>query len=211
MQNKKGPFALFLLIATLATLAYFGKIYLFDKRQADTSDSLNDTKVLKWAGDSYLGYAFLHTVEMKKQLARKGISLEYEDDGGNYKERLEKFAEGSYDFIVLPVNSYIEHGMEHKFPGVIVSTICESKGADAIVGFADVLPNNRINDLDNSDLVIYYTSKSPSSFLLDLTISDFDLGNLRLDNYGEESLMVPKKCIKKLRRHQGTEVLEMPL
>lgn len=181
MKSKRGPLVLFFIIVLFALLAYFGKIFLFDKKQADTSDAKKITKTLNWAGDSYLGYAFLHSVEMKKQLARKGFALKFEDDGGNYEQRLEKFNEGTYDFIVLPINSYIEHGMKFKFPGVIVSAICESKGADAIVGFSDVLPNQKINDLNNSNLIIYYTGKSPSAFLLDLTISDFDLDKLEND------------------------------
>ncbi len=199
MKNKKGPLALFIVIVIIALVAYFGKTVLFDKKQTDTSDAQTNTKTLKWAGDSYLGYAFLQTVEMKKQLARKGLSLNFTDDGGNYEERLNKFSEGEYDFIVLPVNSYIEHGMKHKFPGVIVAAICESKGADAIVGFPDVLPNNKINDLDNSNLIIYYTGKSPSSFLLDLTINDFDLSNLQNDNSWRRELGGSGEVYKKAK------------
>jgi outer membrane protein OmpA-like peptidoglycan-associated protein len=199
MKKNKGPLVLFIVIVIIALVAYFGKSVLFVKKQADTSDSQKNTESLKWAGDGYLGYAFLQTVEMKKQLARKGLSLNFTDDGGNYEQRLEKFAEGEYDFIVLPVNSYIEHGLKHKFPGVIVAAICESKGADAIVGFPDVLPNNKINDLDNNDLIIYYTGKSPSSFLLDLTINDFDLGNLQNDNSWRRELGGSEEVYKKAK------------
>lgn len=104
--------------------------------------------------------------------------MRYTNDNGNYEERLEKFAKKEYDFIVLPINSYLEHGINHDFPGVIVAAIAESKGADAILGFDEILPSGKVNDLNDPSLNIYYTPASPSSFLLDLTITDFDLDQL---------------------------------
>jgi len=182
MKNLKGPVLLFVVLGVVAVIAYFGKGLLFDKLQNDTSDTSGNVETLNWGGDGYLGYAFLQTVEFKKQFARQGYSLKFTDDEGDYKTRLQKFADKEYDFITLPINSYIEHGLEHDFPGVIVAAIAESKGADAIVGFDDVLPNDKVNDLNNDNLKIYYTGMSPSSFLLDLTISDFDLDQLKSSN-----------------------------
>lgn len=202
-MNKKGPIIVFIIIALLAVVAYFGKDYFDDYQKTSTSDASGTSESIRWAGDGYLGYSFLHTTEMKKQLARKRYSLKYDNDGGDYATRLKKFANKEYDFIVLPINSYIEHGMGHKFPGVIVSGICESKGADAIVGFDDVLPNGKINDLNNPDLKIFYTPSSPSSFLLDLTIADFDLVELeefdgwRIEaNGSEEVYEMAEKALK---------------
>jgi outer membrane protein OmpA-like peptidoglycan-associated protein/ABC-type nitrate/sulfonate/bicarbonate transport system substrate-binding protein len=202
-MNKKGPFILFLVIILLLALAYFGKKYLFERQQKTTSDTSGIKENLKWAGDGYLGYAFLQTVEMKKQLARKGIAAEFTNDNGDYAARLEKFSAKKYDFIVLPINSYLEHGANYKYPGVIIAGISESKGADAIVGFEDVMPNGKINDLNNPDLKIYYTPASPSSFLLDLTISDFALDELannktwRKEASGSEEIYaIAKKAVK---------------
>jgi outer membrane protein OmpA-like peptidoglycan-associated protein/ABC-type nitrate/sulfonate/bicarbonate transport system substrate-binding protein len=178
MSNKKGPLILFLFILLLLAIAYFGKKFLFERQLKNTSDTSGIKEPLRWAGDGYLGYAFLQTIEIKKQLARKGIALQFTNDNGDYANRLEKFNNKEYDFIVLPINSYLEHGSQYKYPGVIVAGISESKGADAIVGFDDVMPNGKINDLNNSNLKIYYTPASPSSFLLDLTISDFALDEL---------------------------------
>ena len=178
MKKRKGPLVLFIVILVIILVAYFGKGVLFEKRQKSTSDTKGVKEQVNWAGDGYLGYAFLRTTEMKKQLARQGIGLNFENDNGDYATRLQKFNKKEYDFIVLPVNSYLEHGLKYKFPGVIVAAISESKGADAIVGFEDVMPTGRINDLNNPDLKIYYTPASPSSFLLDLTITDFALDEL---------------------------------
>ncbi len=182
MKNSKGPLILSVLIITLVVAAYYGKSWFFQKRTESTSDT-KGVKNINWSGDGYMGYSYLHTLEMKKQLARKGLALKFTDDNGDYATRLEKFNNKEFDFIVLPINSYLEHGSKYKFPGVIVAGICESKGADAIVGFEDVMPNGKVNDLNNEDLNIYYTPASPSSFLLDLTISDFALDELESNKH----------------------------
>ncbi len=160
-------------------LFHYGKIWLWDKRQKGTSDSNVTVEKIRYAKDSYIGYAPLETVEMKKQLSQKGIALESSDDGGDYDQRLQKFAAGEYDFIVLPVAEYLLHGLQYKYPGVIVSGICESKGADAMMGFENMMPTGKINDLNDRNIQFYYTAKSPSSFLLNLTVSDFDMGELK--------------------------------
>jgi len=152
---------------------------LFEKKQRSTSDATTSSEVIRIAGDGYLGYWFITSPDMRMQAPRRGLEIDFTDDGGAYAERLEKFANKEYDCIILPVNSYLQHGADRKFPGVIVAAISESKGADAIVGFGDVTPTGKINDLNSPDIRIVYTSESPSSFLLDLTISDFDLDQLQ--------------------------------
>ena len=150
---------------------------MLEKSQLQESDA-KSRLTIRLCGDGYLGYFFITSPEMKRQLAKRGITLDFANDGGAYADRLEKFSKGNYDGIVLPINSYIEHGAKHRYPGVIVGSIAESKGADAIVGFSDKLKTGKISDLNDASLKIVYTAQSPSSFLLDLTIVDFDLFNL---------------------------------
>ena len=153
--------------------------WLFEAQRRQTSDSSEPTQTIRVGGDNYLGYWFITSPEMRKQAARRGIQVEFTDDGGTYAERLKKFAAREYDMIVLPVNSYLQHGRLHQFPGVIVAALSESRGADGIVAFADHLPTGKINDLNDASLKVVYTAQSPSEFLLDLTIADFDLDQLR--------------------------------
>ena len=89
-------------------------------------------------GDGYLGYWFITAPDTRREAARRGIAISFQDDGGAYAARLQKFANREYDAIVLPVNSYLQHGAAHKFPGVIVAAIAESKGPMASSG----LPTN---------------------------------------------------------------------
>lgn len=173
----------FLLILSIGIIGILGWKYLspilFEKKQRSTSDAAGSLHTIRIGGDNYLGYWFITSPEMRKMAARKGLQLVFTDDGGAYAQRLSAFNRGNYDCIVLPVNSYLQHGAQYKFPGVIAASISESKGADGIVGFADRFPSGKINDLNDPALKIVYTADSPSSFLLDLTIADFDLEQLR--------------------------------
>src|SRR5882724_4174512 len=146
-------------------------------KQTVTSDSRVSTTI-RMGGDGYLGYWFITAPDTRREVARRGVAIAFQDDGGAYGERLQKFANREYDAIVLPVNSYLQHGAAYKFPGVIVAAIAESKGADGIVGFADKFPTGAIKELNNPALKIVYTADSPSAFLLDLTIASFDLFHL---------------------------------
>ena len=60
---------------------------------------------------------------MEKVAPSKGVTVHFTDDKGLYAERLEKFTRGEYDIITLPINSYLEHGAKHQFPGVIVAAV----------------------------------------------------------------------------------------
>jgi len=172
----------FILIICIGIVAILGWKYinalLFEKKQISTSDVSGTLHTVRIGGDNYLGYWFITSPEMRKMAARKGLQIDFTDDGGAYAERLAAFERQDYDCIVLPVNSYLQHGAAQKFPGVITAAISESRGADGIVGFADRFSGGKINDLNDPTLKIVYTADSPSSFLLDLTIADFDLDAL---------------------------------
>jgi outer membrane protein OmpA-like peptidoglycan-associated protein len=180
MKKSTLGFLIILLIGIIGILAIkFIKPILFEKSQRSTSDAAGTLHTIRIGGDNYLGYWFITSPEMRKMAARKGLQMDFTDDGGAYADRLAKFDRGDYDCIVLPVNSYLSHGEKYKFPGVIVAAISESRGADGIVAFSDRFPSGKINDLNDAGLKIVYTADSPSSFLIDLTIADFDLDRLQ--------------------------------
>jgi outer membrane protein OmpA-like peptidoglycan-associated protein/ABC-type nitrate/sulfonate/bicarbonate transport system substrate-binding protein len=158
---------------------YYLAPMLFEEQRRRTSDAPAQTQEIRIGGDNYLGYWFITSPELRKQAARRGLNVQLTDDGGAYADRLAKFAARDYDAIVLPVNSYLQHGAAHRYPGVIVASVAESRGADGIVAFGDRLPSGKVNDLNDPGLRVVYTAESPSAFLLDLTIADFDLDQLR--------------------------------
>lgn len=202
-RSTIGALLLMLLGAVGVVGWYFLQPYLFEKGQQRTSDSVDVEKTLRFGGDNYLGYWFVTSPEMRKQAARRGLGIQFEDDGGAYADRLAKFAAGEYDAIVLPVNSYLQHGAGVSFPGVIVAAIAESRGADGMVGFADQLPSGKIDDLNDADLEIVYTTASPSEFLLDLTIADFDLDELQRGDRWRQDADSSRDVYRRAKNSEG--------
>lgn len=181
---------------------YLASGYLQKQDQVKGSDA-KVGKTIRIAGDGYLGYWFINSPEMKRQAARRGFSVQYTNDGGAYSERLQKFSTGQYDAIVLPINSYLTHGAGYNYPGVITSSIAESRGADALLCFENKLPTGKIKDLNDASLKIVYTGESPSSFLLDLTIVDFDLFNLTKTDEWRVEVAGSAEVLVRAKRHEG--------
>lgn len=182
---------------------YYLAPWLFEAQRRQTSDTPQQMQEIRIGGDNYLGYWFLTSPEMRKQAARRGLIVQFTDDGGAYAERLSKFAARGYDAIVLPVSSYLQHGRTHRYPGVIVAAVAESRGADGIVAFADHLPSGTINDLNDAGLRVVYTAESPSAFLLDLTIADFDLDQLRARREWRVEVGGSREVYQRAAQNQG--------
>ncbi len=166
----------FVIILVLGALGIFGWKAIDQMLTEGTSTKVS--RSLRFGGDNYLGYWFINAPEMRKRAVQNDFAVEFSDDGGAYAERLKKFAAGEYDCIVLPINTYLEQGRQFDYPGVIVAAVSESKGADGIVVRTDRFDGTRVNDLNDPKLSVVYTPDSPSSFLMDLTIADFDLDRL---------------------------------
>jgi outer membrane protein OmpA-like peptidoglycan-associated protein len=158
----------------------WGSPYFAEKKQMQTSGvNVSNMETFTWGGDGYAGYYVLKSTEMRKRLALKGIILKFVDDGGAYADRLGKFSKGEYDFIVLPISSFIKHGKKYSYRlGTIPAAISDSKGADGLAVFPE-FKFSKVNDLDNPNLKIIYTGASPTEDLINLTISNFDLTNLQ--------------------------------
>lgn len=161
-------------------------------------------KVIRGAGDGYLGYSILNTPVNKQQMARRGLGLAWTDDGGNYEQRLQDFNDGKYDFIVLPVKEYLQHGAKHKYPGVICAAISDSTGADVILGFDDALPTGTVADLNDASRKFTYVKASPSEFLIDLAIEDFDLFNLNKTDSWRNEVDGIDKVVAAAKRREGS-------
>lgn len=165
------------------------------------------------AGDNYLGYWVIQSPYFKEQLRSSGYALKWVNDGGKYAERLEKFAKGQYDIMVLPVNSYIQHGESYHYPGGIVTVISDSKGADSVVVYkSKILPSGKqdvtVNDLNNPNLKICYTTGSPSSFLLNTAIVHFDLAALKQKGVWQVETVSSREALEKFSQPEGKRVCD---
>ncbi len=199
--STKGAMILFLLVVIALAAWFFVKPFIDQRSLRSTSDAAGSAQQIRIGGDNYVGYWFINSPEMRKLAPRKGINIEFNDDGGAYKERLEKFAQDEYECIVLPVNSYLEHGKKWNYPGVIVAAISESKGADGIVGYN--LGSKNLNILNNPSLSFVYTSDSPSEFLMDLLIHDFDLDQLRTASNWRMEVGSSEEVYKAAKNNKG--------
>jgi hypothetical protein len=197
-----GALLLLLLVAAVAAAVKFVQPWLFERQIYKTSDAKATTKI-RICGDDYLGYWMITSPDMKRQAPGRGLVPEFTDDGGNYADRLERFDRKQCDIIVLPVNSYEEHAARYKYPGVIIAGVSESKGADAILGFADRFPEGKPAELNDSSLRIVYTADSPSSFLLSLTTIDWDLFNLKAADTWKVEVDGARKVFERAQQHQG--------
>jgi len=181
----------------------FVKPYLDRRALLRTSDAQNISTTFRVGGDNYLGYWFITSPEVQRQLARQGIGVDFRDDGGAYADRLERFAKKELDMIVLPVKEYVDHGKKHNYPGVMVASIAESKGADGIVCYQDRLPTGKIQDLNNPKLRVVYTKQSPSLFLMQLIIADFDLFHLKNNNDWRIEVDSVGDVLNKVKKREG--------
>lgn len=207
-MNRTVIAAIAMLVLGLAGIGIYkvSSNWLLKQKEREASVGASDAKVnlvIRGCGDGYLGYSILNTPEMKRQLARRGQGLSWTDDGGSYEDRLSRFAKGEYDFIVLPVKEYLQHGLRHNYPGVICAAISDSTGADVILGFEDKLPTGTVADLNDASRKFVYVKASPSEFLIDLAIVDFDLFNLtKTDSWRSEQDEIDK-VVAAAKRREG--------
>ena len=171
------------------------------------SDAARIKGTIAVGGDNYLGYWFLSSREFTNRLRQRGYLVNWTNDQGDYAERHRKLADGKYDAIVLPINSYLFHGLAHRYPGVIPAALSESRGADSIVGYADrlVADGSRsptVNDLNNAGLKICVTPDSPSEFLLHVAVAHFALDDLKKKGPWEVSTRGSEEAYEKLQRKE---------
>lgn len=182
-----------LVLAPLLCLAIIGCVWFFKFQESGKS--------IEVAGDDYQGYAFIRSAEMKKLASQRGLKVTFINDKGDYAARLKNFADGKYDAMVLPVNSYLQHGLKYNYPGVIVAAIAKSNGADAILAFP---PIEKVKDLDNNTLKFVYTKDSPSSFLVNSMRTDFGMDNLDANNTWKHEVTGGSPEVFELaKKHQG--------
>jgi flagellar motor protein MotB len=177
-------------VCTLIAGAWFA-IKPFFKEKLETAErekrekferEITDAKVkstLTVAGDGYLGYFFATSKQTVKEAARQGLGIRWVDDGAAIADRVAKLKSGQYDIIAIPAAEYLLHGRAAGFPGVIVAGIASSNGGDGIVALKSKLPDGDVAGLNDSSLQWVYTGESPSEFLVDITVKDLDLFELR--------------------------------
>lgn len=152
-----------------------------DRTQIATTDAKDIKGRIIVGMDSWVGYFPLCSAEMAARLRKDHYLFECVDDHADYDERYKKLKNGSYQFAVGTVDSYLQSGAAVQYPGPIVAVIDESKGGDAIVARKSLYPNLEAIKLASAARVAY-TPHSPSEHLLRAVSTHFDVAALRREN-----------------------------
>lgn len=175
-MNKHFKIFVVLVVVGLAGIvfAWLKLPELQEKMQQATSDSADLKGTIRVGYDSWVGYFPLCSPEMRRRLRTTGYRLQCEDDKADYAARFSKLKQHELDFALATVDSYILNGNATDYPGVIVAVIDESKGGDAIIANAEVVPD--LNALKTPVAApIAFTPNSPSEHLLKAMSTFFDL------------------------------------
>lgn len=156
----------------------YGWPILQERTQRETSDARNVKGRLAIGVDNWIGYFPLCSGAMHKRLRTAGYVLVCEDDKADYASRMQKLKDGTLQFAVATVDTYLVNGAPKGFPGTIVAVLDESKGGDAIVARKE-----RVANLDAlkrmQGLKVAFTPNSPSEHLLRAMAVHFDVPALR--------------------------------
>lgn len=152
-----------------------------------TSDARSLKGEITIALDSWVGYFPLQSPVFKKLMRDEGYRLVIEDDKADYASRMSRLKEGSLDFAVATVDSYLVNGKTEGYPGTIVSVIDESKGGDAIVAWKDEAESIEALKNGSSGKRISFTPASPSEHLLNSLAIHFGIDSLLESGVRQES------------------------
>jgi outer membrane protein OmpA-like peptidoglycan-associated protein len=196
----------------LIAAGFFGwtkliKPALEDKAKAEKEEAIGKSTsvkkygtMIKVAGDPWSGYStFRNEPRLASALAKDDIGIEYIDEEKLYdqNERMSALAAGKIDVALTTVDAFLQHGTKHKdknglYPGVILWSIDESNGGDAIFLSKD---RKSFDDVRSTDKVCFSTG-TPSEHLWDFASLSFTrLG----DNLAQDNGIVAKDCWDKLK------------
>ncbi len=140
-----------------------------------TSDAIPTSRTITVLGDDWLGYLVLRSGDFQNRMARAGIRVRFEVEP-DFEKRIRALRDGTAEFIVLTLDSYLVSGATSDWPGSAIFVIDESFGGDAVIGNADL---TNVDALNQPDVSGAFVGDSPSEFLLKSQTSHFQLDALR--------------------------------
>jgi len=177
-----------------------GGLYFFQSSKDDaaagsTSDRGKIASNIKVGGDPWIGYMPLASTKNKTNLRRKGITLQYLSDGGDYQKRMQQVRDGKLDMAVVTVDANLLNTPDFNRGGVIVAVIDQSSGGDAMV--CDASEISSVGDFTlKTEWKVAFTPNSPSHHLLRAMGNDFgidaflqDRGSWRVESDGSSDAL----------------------
>ena len=156
---------------------YFAKPFVEDHWHRIASDAKATKGTITIAMDNWVGYYPLCSEEMERRMRSEGYLLKCEDDNADYPARMKRLKDGSVNFAVATVDSYLRNAADLHFPGTIIAPIDESSGGDAMVARKDKVSN--LDALKRAEFLIAFTPASPSEHILLTAGNHFDIPYLR--------------------------------
>ena len=173
-RATKGALALLFVGLLVIGSANFLLSVREDRQQISTSDAARSKGSIAIGVDNFVGYFPLCSLHMRNLMLADGYLLECRDDQADYEKRFEALADGSIQFAVSTVDTYLLGGRRFAYPGIILTVIDESKGGDAIVASASAVRS--LDDLKTkTDVKVAFTPSSPSHYLLKAVGVHFDI------------------------------------
>lgn len=131
-----------------------------------TSSHVAHKTPIKFAADSFAGYAIFRSPKFQDALAKTpdDIGIVMKSTEADYTARAKALTSGDLDMAVFTIDANIVTAADlGDFPGSMVSVIDETKGADGVVAFEKSVPN--VSALNSADTKIIATPNSPSETL----------------------------------------------
>ncbi len=171
---------LWLVIAGIAAMAW--RWLVVPRRIESTGSDPHFQHHLYLALDSFSGYAILRSPSFHSYLTEKRIKVELQDDGANYRQRIQSLRRGDVQLAAFTIDALIKvSGDLDQLPATIVAIIDETRGADALVADSRVAAN--LDALNRADVRFVLTPDSPSETLARVVMADFHLDNLPRDPF----------------------------
>src|SRR5713101_6053250 len=142
---------------------------------------------IRMAIDGFSGYFVFRTPEFKAKLAAQGLDFEWKDDGAVYKDRMQTVKSGETPLAVFTIDSLLgQTRYDEDPPATIVMLIDETRGADAMIGYASGVKD--IDALNSAQAKIVMVPDSPSEALTRVVRHHFNLPDLPIQ---KEKYMIP--------------------
>lgn len=176
----KKAFTVLIILVTIGMAVWGISKPWREKRQWEhlvekASDSIPTDRTIRILGDDWLGYLVLRSGDFHNRMAREGIRVEFKMEP-DFDKRFQALRDGSAEFVVATLDSYLVNGAPSGWPGAVIFVIDESFGGDGVVGGANL---KNLDDLNQPNVNGAFVGESPSEFLLKAEASHFRLDNLR--------------------------------
>ncbi len=166
--------------------------------KVQTSDAARSKGTVQIGVDNFIGYWQLCSSYQKTLMRNEGYDLKCVDDEAAYEERFKKLKKGEIQFAVATIDSYELNALSSQYPGLMVTVIDRSNGADGAVACTDRVKN--IDGLKRGGLKVAFAPGTPSEHLIKVVATHFDIPEWRAVDKSwrietKSSAEAAKKCL----------------